>query len=265
MSRWAAFGASGDVLAPLVVGAVLWNGWTYRAAFLVVAALVSAQAWTAVVPRTRASSSSERWTPTGGPDASEPLRAALARPRLWALLLAAAVCTLLDEVLVALAALRIARDLGASEALTAASLAALSVSELAGAAITGKIVARTSAHAVLAASACASAASLALLVAARSPLEALGALVALGGSAAPHYPLLKAAAYDSVPGRPGLVNAAAQAFVVVDVVLPLAVGAAAARHGLGAALGALAIQPVTVLFVALAMSPRLFPGRAKRA
>jgi fucose permease len=128
------------------------------------------------------------------------------------------------------------------------------VSEVAGAAITEKIVARTSAHAVLAASACASAASLALLVAARSPLEALGALVALGGSAAPHYPLLKAAAYDSVPGRPGLVNAAAQAFVVVDVVLPLAVGAAAARHGLGAALGALAIQPVTVLFVALAMA-----------
>jgi hypothetical protein len=157
-------------------------------------------------------------------------------------LFAAAMCTLLDEIAVALVALRMTRDLGANEALTAASLTAFSLGSLAGAVATDRM------RAVLGVSALASAASLALVIAARSPLQAVAALFVLGASAAPHYPLLKAAAYDAVPGRPGLVNAAAQVFVVLDVSLPLALGMVAAQSGLGAALACLSAQSLFVLW-----------------
>ena len=157
-------------------------------------------------------------------------------------------CTLLDEIAVALVALRMTRDLGASEALTAASLTAFSLGSLAGAVATDRIVARASVRTVLGVSALASAASLALVIVARSPLQAIAALFVLGASAAPHYPLLKAAAYDAVPGRPGLVNAAAQVFVGLEVALPLAVGLVAARYGLGAALACLAVETLFVLW-----------------
>jgi fucose permease len=163
-------------------------------------------------------------------------------------LFAAAMCTLLDEIAVALVALRMTRDLGANEALTAASLTAFSLGSLAGAVATDRMVTRTSVRAVLGVSALASAASLALVIAARSPLQAVAALFVLGASAAPHYPLLKAAAYDAVPGRPGLVNAAAQVFVVLDVSLPLALGMVAAQSGLGAALACLSAQSLFVLW-----------------
>lgn len=250
MSRWATLAAAGDVLAPLFVSAVLYAGGTYRVALLAVAGLLAAHA---AVPARRRTSSPAAPATIDAPAPGERLRVVLARRRLWALLLGAAVCTLLDELVVALAALRMTRDLGATAVLTTASLTAFSVGALAGAATTDAMVARASARAVLMVSACASAASLALVIAARSPGPALAALFVLGASAAPHYPLLKAAAYDAAPGRPGLVNAAAQAFAGLEVVLPLAAGAVAERHGLGAALASLSVQPVLVVLVSLAV------------
>jgi MFS family permease len=178
------------------------------------------------------------------------LRAALGRKLLWGLLLGATMCTLLDEVVVALAALRMTRDLGASEVVTAASLSALSLGAVAGAAATELFVARTSARAVLIASACASAVALALVLLSRSPLHAVVALFLLGVSAEPQYPLLKAAAYNTVPGRPGLVNAAAQVFVALEIAVPLAVGVIATQCGLAVALASLALQPLVVLLTA---------------
>jgi DHA1 family inner membrane transport protein len=250
MSRWATLAAAGDVLAPLFVSAVLCVGGTYRVALLAVAGLLAAHA---AVPGRRRTSSPAAPATIDAPPPGERLRVALARPRLWALLLGAAVCTLLDEIVVALAALRMARDLGATGILTAAGLTAFSVGSLAGAATTDAMVARASARAVLVVSACASAASLALVIAARSPGPALAALFVLGASAAPHYPLLMAAAYDVVPGRPGLVNAAVKAFTGLEVVLPLAAGCVAERHGLAVALALLSVQPVVVVLVSLAV------------
>lgn len=244
MSRWATFAAAGDSLAPLVVGAVLWAGGSYRGALLVVAAAILAQALLGRPPAAAAPAVAADDEPR------EPLRAALGRPRLWALLLAGAACTLLDEIVIALAALRMTRDLGASQALTAASLTAASLGELAGAAALDAVLNRLSGRALLVWSAAASAAALGLLVAAPSPWLACGALLLLGVAAAPQYPLLKAAAYDVVPGRPGLVNAAAQLFVVLEIGLPLAIGVLAARAGLAVALAALAAQPVAVLIAA---------------
>jgi hypothetical protein len=66
----------------------------------------------------------------------------------------------------------------------------------------------------------------------------------------------QAAAYDLVPNRLGLVNAAAQVFVVFELLLPLAVGVIAARAGTAAALASLVVQPVFVIVVALAVLRR---------
>jgi hypothetical protein len=64
---------------------------------------------------------------------------------------------------------------------------------------------------------------------------------------------MRGAAFEQVPGRPGLVHALTQLFVPFDVGLPLAIGALAAWAGLGPALLALALQPLLMLYVALAM------------
>jgi fucose permease len=174
-----------------------------------------------------------------------------ARPQLWWLLFAAACCTLLDEVLVALAALHLQRDAGDSAVLSAAMIAGFSLGALAGAAVTERLLQRCSARAVLIASALASAAALALFIVAALPWVAASALWVLGAAAAPQYPLVKAAAYALAPGRPGLVQALAQAFVALEAMVPLALGVLAERHGVTAALAALALQPLVVLAVAL--------------
>jgi fucose permease len=246
MARWTTFAAAGDVLAPLLVGLVLWQGGTYRAALLLVSALLVVQ-----LVFTRHAEAGACPAPNEGSGPREALRAALSQPRLWLLLLGAEFCALLDEVVVALAALRMTRDLGASQALTAAALTAFSLGSLLGAALMDALLTRFSGRRLLLGSACASLAALGLVVGASSALAALAALLLLGASAAPHFALLQAAAYEAVPGRPGLVNAASQLLVGVQVVLPLCVGLLAARYGLGFALGALAVQPLFVLAAAL--------------
>ncbi len=58
------------------------------------------------------------------------------------------------------------------------------------------------------------------------------------------YALLKAAAYEEAPGRPGVVNAIAQVFFGLELALPLAVGFVAAHYGLVLALASLSLQPL---------------------
>jgi hypothetical protein len=93
--------------------------------------------------------------------------------------------------------------------------------------------------------------ALVLFVSASSPSIAAVALVLLGASASPHYPLCLAAAYKLVPGKPGLVNALSQAFVWVEIVAPLVLGAMASRYGVAVALSTLSLQPLVVLLVVL--------------
>ena len=81
-------------------------------------------------------------------------------------------------------------------------------------------------------------------------------LALLGASAAPHFALIQAAAYEAVPGRPGLVNAAAQVFFAVEIALPLLAGLVAARYGLDVALACLALQPASVLVAAVTLLDR---------
>lgn len=253
LSRWTAGQAAGDSLAPLFVSVALWLGGDHRVALATIAAIVGVQALLAT--RSPPLPSGTVAAATDDEPAPEPLRETLRQaarqPRLWAYLLAASACGLLDEVVVALAALRMVGDLGWSEALAAAAVAGISLGGLLGALIIERLLARVSARSVLIAASLISATALALFVIARSVPVACAALFVLGAASAAHHPLIMAGAYRLVPNRPGVVSALSNLLVPCDVLLPLAVGALAARFGLGVALAALALEPLVVLLTAL--------------
>jgi fucose permease len=187
-------------------------------------------------------------------DAHEPLRAVLSRGAVTVPLLVwlfgASLCHLLDEIAAALAALRIERDLGATEAVAGASLTAFSVGGFVASLFLERAIERFNWRAVLAASAIASIAAVLLFIAAPSPAWSWPALVLLGISVAPHYGIAKARAYEAVPGRPGLVNAAAQLFVVLELATPFGIGVLADRYGLGVAFACLVLQPLGLVALA---------------
>jgi predicted MFS family arabinose efflux permease len=240
--------AVGDVLTPLVTAAAIALGHSYRGAMLAIAVVVAIQC--VGLLRTIRAPGAAAPAPDDDEPPADPLRAALARavrrPRLWAWLFAAASCTLLDELVVALAALRMQRDQGVSEAWAAAAAVAFSGGAVLGTALTERIVARVGSRTVLIASSALCAASLAAVLGPASPVAAAVALFVVGVTCSPHHALAQARAYDEMPGNPGTVQAIGQLFVVVDVAAPLALGLVADRLGLRAALACLALQPVVV-------------------
>jgi fucose permease len=258
MSRWIAFANAGDLLCPLVVAAALHYGGSYRAALAAAALLGAAHALSLLCARAPSSAAREPAEDDGTPPLPlrEALRQAVRQQRLWGLLLAAACCCLLDELVVALAALRLHAELGWSGAQIAVAMTGMSLGGLLGALIAERAVVRGDPRSVLALSALASLAALGLLVVTTSGWIAALALVLVGISAAPHYPLVKAAAYEVLPGRPGLVNALSLLLVPFEVAIPVLLGVIAERHGVGAALAALSLQPLVVLTAALRSSSR---------
>lgn len=253
MARWVLFGALGDVLSPLLVAGLLHAGGSYRAAFGVVAAWASCVAL--------AAHGSAPPNPLRDvdplPEDEVPLRHALWRGaghvRLWIWLLGAGACTLLDEIVLALAALRARSELGFSEAAAAACATGLSLGGVVGAWATERLLERCRSKAVLLASAVVCLLALVAVVLASSIGWMAFGLALLGLGAAPQYALLKARAYAALPGRPGIVNALSQVFVVLDIAGPLALGALADAHGLQVALACLALQPIVVVWVVVGL------------
>jgi FSR family fosmidomycin resistance protein-like MFS transporter len=247
--RWALFASVGDLLTPLITAGAIALGYSYRGAMLAIAVVVLVQciglgrgAREPAAPATEAMADSEL--------PAEPLRAALRRavrrPRLWAWLFAAASCTLLDELVVALAALRMEHEQGVREAWAAAAAVTFAAGAVLGAALTDRVVGRVGPRAVLLASSVLCALALVGAFGPRSALASGAALFVVGLTCAPHHALAQARAYEEMPGNPGTVQAVAQLFVVVDVVAPLALGFVADHFGLRAAIACLALQPVVV-------------------
>ncbi len=257
MVRWSLFSAVGDILTPLVTATAVRLGYSYRAAMLAVGVVVCAQCVVSILvlrPSTSQVKAGEQEEDAEPP--AETIRQALARarrlPRLWAWLFAAASCTLLDELVVALAVLRLDRDQGVSPALATASGVVFAAGSVVGAALTDRVVARVPRRTVLLTSACACACALAIFLASGSVAAACAALFVVGVTCAPHHPLALAAAYAELPGNPGTVQALGQLFVVLEIGAPLALGVVADRFGLRSALGCLVLQPVAIFVCAVA-------------
>lgn len=249
MARWTIGCAVGDVLTPLVTAAALAAGASYRSAMGSVAVLVGLQgtaSWLSLrgVP-------GERATPEG-PSSREPLRLVLERalrmPALWAWLAAAASCTLLDEIIVALAVLRQGHGGmdGTRGALATGLAMAFSAGATVGAVATDRLLSRMPSRVLLLGSAAACAAALGAFVIGHGVVVGTASLFVLGLTSAPHHPLCQARAYASLADRPGTVHALGQVFGLVDVAAPLVLGVIADRWGLDVALACLLVQPLAV-------------------
>jgi MFS family permease len=264
MTRWIAFAAAGDALTPLAIAAVYWIGGTHRSVLALCGVLLGVHAYVvyraqkrAAQPQAAAPSAAD--LPEDEESASMPLRAALAesvrKPRLWLFLFGSASCALLDEVVVALAALRLHQDLGWTESHAALVMSGLSAGGVIGALISERLLASISSRRLLAYAATGSLLLLAVIVMASSAWLIISALFVLGMTCSLHWPLVKAAAYELVPGQPGVVNALQQAFVGMDIGLPLLIGVIASQYGLATALASLAAEPIILLIVALYWHP----------
>jgi fucose permease len=170
----------------------------------------------------------------------------------------AAFCTLLDEIVVALAVLRLHREQGVPIAFATSAALVFAAGAVAGSAIADGAVARFGGRRVLVGSAAACAAALGASLAAQSPLPACAALFVVGVACAPHHAIAFARAYDEMPANPGTVQAIAQLFVGVEIVAPLALGTLADRVGLRPAMACLALQPLLIILAAA-----IAPDRAR--
>lgn len=245
MTRWTFAGTLGDLVAPLLVGAVVAGGASWRLALLVTAAVPAVDAVAvALGPRLAHVVEEEEAT------ASEALR----DRRLLAWALAVVACTLMDEILVVFGALRL-EALGLSPLARGAQIAALPLGGALGLALADRVLARHPPRAVLlAASAWTTAAFLAWL---STSDPVLGAVLAglLGAGIAPLWALSMARAYALHPDRPGLVGAIVTLMTPLELAAPLLVGLVADRVGLTPALLLLLVQPLTVALVAWRQRP----------
>ncbi len=251
MARWSLAGALGDTAGPLVLALAL--GW--RGGASVIGVVVAFVALLVVLVRPHTASVAGA---NDDEDAPEPaallseLLAALRRPALFAWLLATALCSLLDETLIAFAALHwdaLASANGYGRLAVGALLAAFSCGGAISLLGVDVVLARSPASAkrLLATCACACALSYCAWLVVSGPYLGASLFFLVGACTSPLWPLCQARVYDLLPGRPGLAAAASTLFSPIDVVAPLALGLVADRSGVVSALTLLLLQPLGIL------------------
>jgi MFS family permease len=257
LTRWAMLGVVGDLAGPALFAGLAAAALGWRAAYAIVGALVAV--WAVGLCRTRfaARAAGGATDPeTGAAEtADEPLLSSLwlavRNRRLVWWLLGCALCDLLDEILVVFASLHLRDVFGAGELARSAVLGGFVAGSAVGLAVTERLLHRVAPLRLLAV-ASASCAAL-YLVWLATPVLWLSALllVLVGAAAAPLYPIAMAQAYAALPDRSGAVQAAAHMFSPLMMVVPWLLGWIADRHGTGAALVALLVQPVGILLLTL--------------
>jgi FSR family fosmidomycin resistance protein-like MFS transporter len=251
MARWVLAGSVGAVAGPLLLGAAGIGGVGWRGAF-VACALVAAPI---VLATTRL-----RFPPPHPeiPDLGAAVRGALRALRRRAVLRWLALLQLADllgDVLLGYLALYLVDVASASPSVAALGVAVLAGSALAGDALLVRLLRDRPSGPVL------RAAALLLLVAYPAfllldPLPAkLALLVPIGVLHAGWYAIPQARLYAELPARGGTAVAIAAPADLVGSLLPLGIGAVAARSGLGAAMWLLLLAPVAML----ALFPRTAP------
>lgn len=248
MTRWGLLATLGDLCGPLAIAGAAALGFGWREA-IAASALVPAldAALVSLGPPLRGSAAD---------DEVEPLREALARAvtdaPLLAWLLAAASCTLLDEIVVSLATIRGA-GLGEDPTRIGVEMFAFAAGGAVALVAVDRLLAGSSARSVLIGASALTAAAFVAWLAVGASWLAVPLLAVVGAGVAPMHPLTTAAAYARRPDRPGLVGALGQAFTVLDLAAPVAIGWIADARGIDAALLALLAQPLAVGLIAAAL------------
>lgn len=243
MARWALMGTLGDLATPLLLAglAALAMGW--REAYLAAGSLFLLYALALLpcrFPSPRAG------PPHGSPPLRELVLGAARNRRLLLWLLGVSLCGMLDETLVAFAALRM-DALGLETAQRNLVLFCFAAGGLGGLLVTERLLRREPPLRLLRRAGALCAISYVAWLAAPGVVAGAVLLTAVGFFAAPLYPIAKAQAYRALPDHSGLVAGAAQLFTPVELAVPLVVGLLADRLGLSAALAVLVVQPLGLL------------------
>jgi predicted MFS family arabinose efflux permease len=257
MVRWTLSGELGDLAAPALVAISVALGASYRLGLAAAGGLFALWAlllWRAPFPARAAEAASDgagASESVADPPFGAALRAALRRREVWLWAVAALLCDLLDEIVVAFGALHLRDGLGLGAAPRAAILGAGVAGGAFGLLAAERLLARFDARRLLLAACAACAVCYALWLRAESAFASGALFAATGAFAALHYPIAQAQLYRAVPESSGSVNALSTALGALAIPLPLLLGVAADRAGLGFALALLLAQPLGVAAAAL--------------
>lgn len=272
MARWTLLSGVGDLLAPLSVALfiALRLGWTalclLAAGLWLGAALLN---WVRRPARMRpslgAGDASDQGDGSGTDDEGEDekvpvlvaLRRALRDPLLLRWVVVATVASMLDEIFLGFAGLYLTDQLHVNPDVVSLALLANLVGSMLGLVLLDRLLKRLPGPRLLPWYVLLALAGIVGFLVAPGVVPAVGALFLVGLGASGWYPIGMAAAYDTHPGRSGVVRAVYALGSPFEVALPGIVGFLAGRFGLLAGLGFLGISPMLIL---LAM-PRSRTGR----
>jgi fucose permease len=258
MTEWSLAGFLGDLSTPLMLWAAQEVGLGWRTAFVATAMLLAlaaiylfGQSWPAQLA-TSLDAKADAPAEAAEPGMLEALRTVFEKRELLVWLAAVALCSLMDEVMTVLVALRV-HSSSHSAGLVAQELSAFTGGGLLGLILLRRMLGRIGSTELLAVCALGCVCSYALWLLLDPGWASSMLLTVTGAFAAAHYPIAMAQAYAALPGRATLVAAAVQLFAVFDLILPLVLGWLVDAGGVGLALLALALQPFGLLAVALLM------------
>jgi MFS family permease len=256
MTRWTLMGAAGDLLSPLFVAAWTAAGLRWRPLFGLTAGMWLVPAlclWRLPFPRAPAAVGPEG---EAGPGLKMILKEAAGNARLWRWIAVLVMTGMVDEVFLGFAALYLADDFRAPAPLVSLALGAQMTGSFVGLLLLDRLHDRINGERLLPGMAVVALAGVLLLLRTRSIGLAGTALLVIGLGTAGWYPIAKAAAYQTLPGRSGTVRALCGLTAPLEAALPALAGLIASRFGILAGVGLLGMAPVGVLIVASSPAAR---------
>ena len=255
MARWTLLSGIGDLLSPLAVSLLLalGQGWPAICA-------LGGSVWLAILLLflrqrfTQRQQSAE--TPVAGEE--EPthvgivagLRLALRNIALLRWVAVNLLCTMLDEIFLAFAALYLHDRLHASPDAVSLTILAGTIGGLLSLVVFERLLPRMEGSRLLPWLALLTLAAVAAFLLAPGLQFAAPALFLVDFGAACWYPIAQAAAYDCMPGRTGTVQTVIALAAPFEIALPGVVGILSARYGITAGVAFLGLAPLGVLLLA---------------
>jgi Na+/melibiose symporter-like transporter len=273
MTDWTLAGTLGDLGTPLLLWLLDAGGFSWRWTFAVVGLAVAAFAalvlnLDGISPGRAKASNHDAPSDDDAPNDADPaaddddaepsLREALRlirgnRPLLW-WLLAAALCSLLDELFASQLGIHLAHNLGRNESTEAVTLQliVLGLGGAVGLVVQRALLRRYAGPTILMYTCAGTLLFYGVWLFALPGAFSIVWAALLGAFIATHYPLAQARAYDALPGRANVVAAASQAFSGIDLLYPVMVGALSDHFSPLFGLCALLVQPLGILVALVA-------------
>jgi MFS transporter, FSR family, fosmidomycin resistance protein len=249
MARWALAGSVGNSVGPLVVGACVWAGVSWRWGFLAAGALMLlavAAAWRQPFATPSAASGARHTRAALAEGLREALRDLRRRAVLrWLVLLELGDFTY--DILRGFLALYFVDVVGAGEGGAALAVAVWTWVGLAGDLAVVPLLERVRGLSYLRVSTSVVAVLFSALLLAEGFATKLVLLGLLGLANAGWYAVLSAKLYEEFPGRSGTVMAVGNVYGLAGAFVPFALGAFAERYGLAPMMWLLAAGPVALL------------------